>query len=100
MLKIYSGMAGTHPVTQPILGRRRATCIAKSRSKIQRCRASLGIHVPRQRAEILEVVHRQFSRNGCRDCVNGLETGKPSVAIHTKRLSELTAWSTPNAPTA
>jgi hypothetical protein len=100
MLKIDLGMAGTHPVTKPIPGKRRATCIAKSHSRIRRCRASFSILVPCERAEILVVVRRESPCTCCRDCVNGLETGKPSAALRTTRQSELTAWSNPNAPTA
>jgi hypothetical protein len=100
MLKIDLGMAGKYPATKPVPGRRRTTCIAKSLSRIRRCRASFGIHVPCECAAILVIVLKESLCNGARDCVNGLETGKPSVALRTTRQSELTAWSNPNAPTA
>jgi hypothetical protein len=100
MLKIDLGMAGAYPVTKPVPGKRRATCIARSRSRIRRCRASFGIHVLGERAEILVVVRRESPCVCCRDRVIGMETGKPSAALRTTRQSELTAWSNPNAPTA
>lgn len=100
MLKMDLEMAATYPVTKPVPGKHRATYIAKSRSRILRCRASFGIHVPDERAEILAVVRRESPCTCYRDRVNGMETGKPSAAVRTTRQSELTSWSNPNAPTA
>ena len=78
---------------------RRSIPVARRGNKSHRCRASLDIRLPSQRAEIHKYARREFARSCCCGDVNGMETWKSSMSKRGTRRSGLADWRNSNAPT-